>query len=154
MLYVRKVAREESMRMDPSMAHEQGITVSHFRNVSGLHALCVCPECRKRARFLYRPPIVPACDQWTPRHKLPHASNWACGKCHGLVYLSSQRSGTVAAMRESEARDRAEFERLFPDGSENFEDWQKWKHRSYNRKKAQNRFSSGKSLIKCQQTAV
>jgi RNase P subunit RPR2 len=143
MFYCRKVCREESLRMDASMADEQGITVSHFRNVSGLHALCVCPECGKRARYLYRPPIVHAWNK-TNLHLLPHAKFWACGACHGLVYRSSQRSGTVAKMKESEARDRAEFERLFPGGGENFADWQKWKNRSYNRKKAGNRFQFGK----------
>lgn len=139
MFYCRKVCREESLRMDASMAHEQGIDVSHFRNVSGLHALCVCPECGKRARYLYRPPIVHPWNK-TNLHLLPHAKYWACGKCHNLTFRSSQKSGTVAAMKESEARDRAEFERLFPDGSESFEDWQKWKHRSYNRKKAKSAF--------------
>ncbi len=143
MFYCRKVCREESLRMDASMAHEQGITVSHFRNVSGLHALCVCPECGKRAHYLYRPPIVHAWNK-TNRHLLPQAKHWACGACHGLVFRSSQRSGTVAVMRESEARDKAEFTRLFPDGGEDFEEWQKWKHRSYNRKKAQVRFSNRK----------
>ncbi len=145
MFHCRKVCREESLRMDASIAHEQGITVSHFHNVSGRHALCVCPECGKRARFLYRPPIVHAWDHWTPRHLLKRAEHWACGKCYGLVFRSSQRSGTVAAMRESSERDKAEFTRLFPDGGESFEDWQKWKHRSYNRKKAQNRSQFGKA---------
>jgi hypothetical protein len=137
LLHVPKVTREESLKLTPADAPDHGVALSHFRNVSGVHALCLCPGCGKRARWLYRPPIVKAWQRHTPRHLLPHAENWACARCHNLTFKSSQRAGTRAAMREARERDLKEFRRLFSGGDGvSFEDFQKCKHRSYNRKKS------------------
>lgn len=148
--HIPKIAREECLKLGPDDALDHGITTAVRRSPDFFprdSMVCLCPNCGARAVALYKPPIKTA---YTHRFGYPvrgYEKDWKCAKCWGLTWQSTQQKGTVAAMKAARPRDWKDFLKLCPQWrrctpvehsarDQAFAEFQKQRHRSYNRKKA------------------
>jgi hypothetical protein len=148
--HLPKVAREECRKLSAADALDHGIQTVPRKTPRFLprdSVLCLCPECGAGVQALYQPPIKTVFSHHFGYPVKGFERDWKCAKCWGLTWRSSQTTGTVAAMKEARPRDWKDFLKLYPQWQkckpENsgerdvaFAEFQKARHRSYNRKKA------------------
>lgn len=158
--HVPKIAREECLKLSPDDAPAHGIATVVRKSPRFLprdSRVCLCPKCGARTESLFKPPLK---TPYTHHFGYPvrgYVDEWKCAKCWGLTWKSTQQKGTVAAMQAAKPRDWKDFLKLCPQWRKckpseysardaAFDRFQKQRHRSYNRKKAEKETSRGNAI--------